>query len=140
MPLPDESPHVLVLNNSEQLLALFRNILEGEGYVVSAESYRGQDLVHIVTLAPDLIILDYMWSTDDDRWTLLQLLRLDPRTRLIPIILCTAAVTEVEALRAHLDTMHVQVVIKPFELENILQVVAMSLQPGLGNGVVHAFT
>lgn len=35
----------------------------------------------IAELAPDLIVIDYMWTTSGNEWTLLNLLTMDPRTQ-----------------------------------------------------------
>ena len=72
--------HNLAINNEAAVLAVFRELLEDEGYRVSTQRYAEKDLAEIVTLAPNLIILDYMWASDDVGWSLLQMLRMDPRT------------------------------------------------------------
>ncbi|HEU0113579.1 MAG TPA: response regulator [Thermomicrobiales bacterium] len=119
--------HVLALNNDAMVLALFRDLLEDEGYRVSTQTYLDKDLAGIVALAPDLIILDYMWSSDDQGWSYLQMLRMDPQTAKLPIVLCTAAVREVEALEAHLAEMAVRVVLKPFHIDQLLDAVRGAL-------------
>ena len=68
-----------------------------------------------------------MWSSDDAGWSLLQMLRMDPRTANIPIVLCTGAVREVEALKARLDEMHVRVVLKPFNIDELAATIASEL-------------
>jgi len=72
--------HNLAINNEAAVLAVFRELLEDEGYRVSTQRYAEKDLAEIVTLAPNLTILDYMWASDDVGWSLLQMLRMDPRT------------------------------------------------------------
>src|SRR3954453_9666138 len=101
MPLPStqrssSSPnghqlHILAINNDPAVLALFRDLLEEAGYQVSTQNYIDRDVTQIKALAPDLIILDYMWATEDASWSLLQMLRMDPATVDIPIVLCTGA-------------------------------------------------
>jgi CheY-like chemotaxis protein len=105
------------------VLNLFDEILSGEGYRVSTQPYIDKDLDHIVAIAPDLIILDYMWAGEDDGWSLLQMLKMDRRTAPIPAIVCTGAVREVEALRPHLEQMQVQVILKPFDIDSLLDVI-----------------
>lgn len=105
MPTTDAARHILAINNEAAVLALFRDLLEVEGYRVTTQVYVDKDLDAIVGLTPDLIILDYMWPEEDAGWSLLQMLRMDPRTVRIPIVLCTGAVREVEALRGHLAEM-----------------------------------
>ncbi len=112
--------HILAIDNSQAVLDLFRELLEGEGYRVSIQSYADKDLDAIKELAPDLIILDYMWEAEDGGWSLLQLLQLDPETTAIPIVLCTAAVAEASELEPHLMEKGVRVVLKPFDLDDLL--------------------
>jgi CheY-like chemotaxis protein len=122
-----KSPRILCINHSPEVLGLLRDLLEEEGYRVTTQSHTDRDLDHVVDLDPDLITLDYMWSSFDDDWSLLQLLRLDPRTRTTPIILCTGAVREVGALEEHLRTMDVSVVFKPFDIEQFVAAVNEAL-------------
>jgi CheY-like chemotaxis protein len=114
----------MAINNDVDVLRAFRDLLEDEGYRVTTQIYADRNLGAIVQLAPDLIILDYMWSSDDGGWSLLQMLRMDPRTAPIPIVLCTGAVREVEALKGRLDEMRVRVVLKPFNIDELTATIA----------------
>lgn len=120
--------HILAINNDQAVLGLFRDLLEEEGFRVSLQAYADKALTEIESLAPDLVILDYMWADDDGGWSLLQMLRMNPKTGAIPIILCTGAVHEVEALSAHLLEMGVRVVLKPFSIYRLLEVIAEALE------------
>jgi CheY-like chemotaxis protein len=51
-------------------------------------------------------------------------LRLSPATAAIPIVLCTGAVPEVQALSAHLEDMDIRVVFKPFNIDQLVAVLA----------------
>lgn len=105
------SPHILVANDSADVLALFRELLEEEGYAVSVMAVLSHDLDEIASLSPDLMILDYMWSTDDNNWALLHMFRMDRRTKRTPIILCTGAVRQVEGLSARLGEMNIKIIL-----------------------------
>jgi CheY-like chemotaxis protein len=122
-----QAPHVLAINNDQTMLALFRDLLEEEGYRVTTHAYLDHDLDDIRVLQPDLIVLDYMWASDDNAWSLLNLLRLSPDTAAIPIVLCTGAVQEVQALSAHLEDMDIRVVFKPFNIDQLVAVLAEAL-------------
>jgi CheY-like chemotaxis protein len=63
----------------------------------------------------DLIILD-----EGKGWQFLQVLKLDRETRDIPVLVCTAAAKLVDELQTHLDTMGVIVVLKPFDIDHVL--------------------
>jgi CheY-like chemotaxis protein len=119
--------HVLVLNDDQAVLDLFRELLSDEGYRVTTQRYALRDLAEIERLAPDLIILDYMWPGDDNGWSMLQMLKMNPATADIPCVLCSAAVREIEALQPRLDEMGVRVVLKPFNLDELLAAAAAAL-------------
>ena len=122
-------PHILAINNDPAVLSLFRDLLQEAGYQVSTQNYIDRDLAQIKILKPDLIILDYMWATEDASWSLLQMLRMDPATVGIPIVLCTDAVREVETLAPHLLDMGTTVVLKPFNIDQLVDAIRERLTP-----------
>lgn len=123
-----DQKHILAMNESDDVLELFRELLEEEGYRVTTQPYLDKDLQRIEAIAPDLILLDYMWAGDDSGWALLQMLRMNPGTSQIPMVLCTGAVKQVEALRAHLHEMQVRVILKPFNIDELTKEIAAELQ------------
>lgn len=66
-------------------------------------------------------------ATTDDNWSLLQLLRLNTSTKHTPIVLCTGAVMQAEALNEHLREMRIDVVLKPFDIDRLLTVISEAL-------------
>lgn len=118
-----EPLHILAINNDQAVLNLFDDLLTDVGYRVTTQTYVDKDLPTIERLRPDLIILDYMWADEDGSWSLLQMLRMNPTTASIPIILCTGAVREVEALAGHLAEMGVRIVLKPFSIYQLLDLI-----------------
>jgi CheY-like chemotaxis protein len=119
--------HILCINDSNEVLELFRELLEEEGYRVTTQSYVDKDLDAIGELKPDLIVLDYMWDHEDSGWALLQMIKMSPQTENIPIVLCTGAVRQVNELEAHLLDMQVVVVFKPFKLDHLVQTIGSRL-------------
>jgi CheY-like chemotaxis protein len=124
---PTAPAHILCINHAPEILGLLRTLLESEGYRVSSQTTVERDLDALVELAPDLITIDYMWATSDNEWTYLTMLRMDPRTRHIPIILCTGAVGHVLEMESHLTSIDVRVVFKPFDIEVFLKAVHETL-------------
>lgn len=122
-----QQPHILAINDSADVLSLFEDLLSAEGYRVSLGAFVVHNLDEIATMSPDLIILDYMWGGDDSGWSLLQLLRMDPRTKDIPVILCTGAVRQVTELDARLKEMGVHVILKPFDIDELTRAVKTTL-------------
>jgi CheY-like chemotaxis protein len=125
--------HILVINDVPALLDLFRELLEEEGYQVSVDGFSAvtleQQLARVKAIAPDLIVLDFLIGGEDLGWQLLEMIRLDPATVKIPLLVCTAAVQIVEQLQAHLNSMGIQVVLKPFDLDQLLAAITSSLNP-----------
>jgi CheY-like chemotaxis protein len=68
-----------------------------------------------------------MWPSSDNEWTLLNLLTIDPRTRDIPVIICTAAVRHVQDMQDHLARIGVQVIHKPFNIDDLLGMITTTL-------------
>lgn len=127
MDSPSQQRHILCVNNSEEVLDIFRVLLEEEGYRVTTQSYLLKDMAEVRELTPDLIILDYMWPEEDGGWSMLQMLRMDRATAKTPIVLCTGAKREIAELGDHLTQMKIAVVLKPFDIETLLDAIAKGL-------------
>lgn len=119
--------HILAIDDDDAIRSLVRDVLEDEGYRVSTLSATDKDLGPIIATAPDLIVLDYRWAEEDGGWLLLQLLRRDPRTAHLPVVLCTGAVTQVAALGGRLAGLRVAVVFKPFDITQLATAIAALL-------------
>ncbi len=129
--MPPVQPHILVINDTPEILDLFRELLEEEGYRVSVDRFTidaDKKLAEVKTFAPDLIILDNMIGNEGPGWQLLQLLKMDRETRAIPVIICTGAVHQVKDLQPHLEDMGVAVVLKPFDIDYLLGEIAKVLR------------
>lgn len=129
-----QQPHILCINHTPEILALHQELLEEEGFRVTTRSRLDKNLDTIADLAPDAITLDYMWSSSDDEWVLLTMLTMHPRTQHIPIILCTGAVRQVTELTEHLDELGIKVVLKPFNIEDLVSVVSDAVRTGRSTG------
>lgn len=124
--------HLLVINDTPAILDVFRELFEDEGYRVTVDTFSsfdaGAKLGQIKDLAPDVIILDFLIGGEPLGWQLLQLLRMSRDTAKIPVVICTAAVRQIEELGAHLLTLNVQVVLKPFEIDDAIMAVSRALE------------
>lgn len=123
-----QQPHILAINHSPDVLQLLKELLMEESYKVTLRSHLDRDLPEINHIAPDLIIIDYMWATTDDNWSMLQLLRLNTATRKTPIVLCTGAIKEAIGLNEHLREMNIDVVLKPFDIDRLLKIIAGAIE------------
>jgi CheY-like chemotaxis protein len=125
-------PRALVVNDTQEILELFDDILSGLEFDVVLMSYAPRELDRIREVAPDLIILDFLMG---DRellgWQLLQKLKMDRRTESIPIIVCTAAVKAAQEQQGYLTEQGVSLVLKPFNIDQLEEAVrhVMSMSP-----------
>jgi len=122
------APHILVINDTQEILDLFRELLEDEGYRVSLYSYAFKDMMEIKALDPDLVIIDFMIGGEAHGWQMLQKMKMNRDTAAIPIVACTAAIHLVKELEGHLTTKNVRIVLKPFDIDDLLTEVRIGLQ------------
>ena len=126
-------PKILVINDTPEILDLFRDLLTTEGYTVATNRFAanlGDVLGQARELDPDLIVLDFIIGGEPLGWQFLQMLRMDRQTKEVPVVVCTAAADLVRELGGHLDQMHVGVVLKPFDIDQLLEVIGRLLEPG----------
>jgi CheY-like chemotaxis protein len=87
----EAAPTILVINDDEEILTLFEEILREAGYNALLYSSAIRDLAEIERLQPDLIIIDYLIGHEDSGWQLLQKIKMRRATATVPIVVCTAA-------------------------------------------------
>ena len=119
-------PHILVINDPQEILDLMQELLEEEGYRITT-SLALLNLDKIKALAPDIIVQDLLFEgTQETGWKFLTLARLDPELARIPLVLCTAATRTVNdpVMAQQLDRQRIRVVLKPFAIEQLLTVLA----------------
>jgi len=73
------------------------------------------------------VILDLFLHGDTVGWQQLEILTLDPATRGIPVIICSAALASLESARDKLARLDVAVLEKPFDLEQLTASVESAL-------------
>jgi DNA-binding response OmpR family regulator len=117
----------MVINDTQEILELFRDLLTEEGYEVSIYSYGVHDMKEVERVAPDLIIIDYLIGDEQTGWQMLQKLKMTRATAGIPIIVCTAALNQVKEIEGWLTQKGITVVLKPFDVDDLLAAVARVL-------------
>jgi len=103
---------------------------QSEGYKVSTCKEADHAYRFIKELRPDLVILDIRIGHQETGWAILELLTLDPHTRPIPVIVCSAAISDLQAHEPMLADLGVDVLAKPFDLEMLLDKIATALSRG----------
>jgi CheY-like chemotaxis protein len=123
----ERAPHILVLDDTQEVLARFREILTSAGFQVTTGEKLYETIDDLVVIGPELLILDFMWSGDRTGWDYLQALRDDFRTRSLPVILCTTDGPQLNDLRRHFRTMDVILVLKPLVPDVLLAAIRHTL-------------
>ena len=118
------SPLVAVVNDDTAFLELMQELLSSEGYrtVIHRESDTAYDALR--NAMPALVILDIRMEHPEGGWTVLELLRLDPTTTGIPVIVCSADSVQLKAKREQLHRHRALALEKPFDLDELLQMVS----------------
>ena len=123
---------IAVVNNDTAFLELMGELLGGEGYrtLICKEGDKAYALVK--ERQPDLVVLDIRLDHPESGWTILELLRLDPATARIPVIVCSADGRFLREKAAALADLDCDVLEKPFDLDMLLAKVAAALAAGRG--------
>lgn len=132
---PAGKKRILVVNDTQEILELFRDILEEEGFEVVLTSFGIKELDDIRQVQPDLLILDLLFGGDAQGWQLLQKVRMTRDMQDLPVIVCTAAIQLVKELEGHLTAKNVGVVLKPFDIDDLVGEVHRAIRAGGVTGV-----
>jgi DNA-binding response OmpR family regulator len=112
---------ILVVNDTQEILELFRVLLEEEeGHEVILSGLPFQEISDVEKIKPDLIILDFVFGDQKSGWQMLQMLKMKRSTANIPVIVCTAALDDVREQEGYLVSQGVHVVYKPFDIEHLV--------------------
>ena len=125
--------HILVIDDDQSILELFRLIFEPEGYQVTLSKSAFEDVQEVEKLKPNLIIMDFKLGRHEDGFLLLQKIKMYRPTKDTPIILCTAAVDIVVEQENVLREKGIPILYKPFDVDELLRVVERMLNAPLIN-------
>ncbi len=93
---------ILVVNDTQEILELFRLLLEEEGYEVILSGFPIQQITDLERINLDLIILDFVFGDQKTGWQMLQMLKMQRSTAIIPVIVCAAALDMVREQEGYL--------------------------------------
>jgi CheY-like chemotaxis protein len=121
-------PRIAVVNDDTLFLQLMEDLLEAEtGFEVIVCREWNDVYGFVKQNMPDLLILDIRIGGEERGWTILNLITLDPDTRPIPVIVCSAAIQSLHEHQATLDHFGIRALAKPFDLEALLIAVRQML-------------
>lgn len=113
---------IALIDDDTALLELLRDLLETiEGHEVLI--CKNADHAHsfVKEHRPDLVLLDIRMGGKEIGWAILEQLTVDPETRLIPVIVCSAIVGELRDREPLLRRDGVAVLAKPFDVDTLLE-------------------
>ncbi|HEV2661921.1 MAG TPA: response regulator [Ktedonobacteraceae bacterium] len=116
--------HILIIDDDQSILEMMRLVLEEEGgYRVTTAESTFEEVADVENLQPDLILLDFLLQGRNTGWNFLQKLKLHRPTKDIPIVLCTAALSDVKEQESILIQKGIPILYKPFDVDELLHIV-----------------
>ena len=110
--------HIAVIDDDVAFLDLMKELARDSGWGIVTCSRENEVLPAIRHAPPDLIVLDLRMTGRHSGWRLIETMRQSAETANIPIIVCSAAVDDLRAGERWLAERQVDVVSKPFELDD----------------------
>ena len=122
---------IAVVNDDTLFLDLMNRLLVEEGYrtLLITEGSRAYGVLR--EERPDLIVLDVRLEHPEGGWKVLELIRLDPETADIPVIICSADSRFLREKGELLREKRCDVLEKPFELDDLLRLGGERIGPPL---------
>jgi CheY-like chemotaxis protein len=121
---------VLVVNDAPEFLVMMRDVLTGEGGYEVATLDKSEGVIREVTARPpDLLIIDIVFREGRAGFEIAAQLAATADTAHIPVLFCTAlarSAIAADVWRLAEQRGH-QVLLKPFDLDDLLQAVAALL-------------
>ena len=126
---------IAIVDDSPAVVDLLREVLEEVGYDVVTFSGQERSLVSdVATATPDAVILDLLFPGPGSQlsgWDYLRLMRSHELLRRVPILVCSADVTEMRERREEIERDPLLVAVeKPFTLDRLEDVVARLIAGG----------
>jgi len=118
---------ILVIDDDATFGELLQSFLEEEGHHTAICTTPALARQSIQQSQPDLIILDTVLGPENG-WRFLEELKGDPSTATIPVLVCSAAVRDVIAATDRLRAQGSEVLLKPFDLDELLEKIQLLLR------------
>lgn len=119
---------ILIVDDDASNRDILKTRLEAAGYVVTEAGNGEEGVKTALDLAPDLIIMDVMMPKVDGRLAC-RILKTNPKTKDIPVIMLTARSQQLEELRGW-ESGADEYLTKPCDHKRLLEAVAQFLDKG----------
>src|SRR5690348_5077880 len=105
---------IMVIDNDAAIQDMFSLMQNDDGYEVFNARFPDVNLDFVQTVNPHLIILDVNVVDRGTSWAFLQLLKMEDKTAVIPVLICTTSTHLSREIEGYLAVRHIQIVRKPF--------------------------
>jgi CheY-like chemotaxis protein len=123
------NPTIFVANDDETYLDLIKDLLTEAGYLQVIWHVGGGAFHRSRDEQPSLVLLDINLANPGRGCSTLDALRLHPKTRHIPVILCSTEMRLIQEKSELLREMSCQTIEKPFDIETLLERIASAIGP-----------
>ncbi len=117
---PPSTKKIVVVNENQDFLELVETLLTDEKYHVRVCQFGDQAYQFVKDAQPELLILDIR-MVGIDEWQILDMVKLDPATSQIPVIICSAAAREIQDAEARLREQNCDVLLKRFNIDELVE-------------------
>mgnify|MGYP001186320546 CR=1 FL=1 len=114
----EEKKKILIIDDEKDVVDLCKDILEGEGFEVDYALTGKEGIKKTLQHDYELILLDIMLP-EMDGWEIIEVLRLNEKTKMIPIAMFTAK-TEFKNKILGIQQGAIDYITKPFSPEEII--------------------
>jgi CheY-like chemotaxis protein len=126
-----EAPLIAIVEDDDAVLGMIAECLKAEGYRTFSHR-RGAGAYELIEHSrPDAVVLDIRLEHPRAGMAVLQRLRHDPATAVIPVLVCTADVPFTREWGRTLAEHRCAVVTKPFLIDDLLAALARLIDPPL---------
>jgi CheY-like chemotaxis protein len=122
-----DAPLIAVVNNDTVFLEMMSELLADAGYRSYAHKDSHDAYQRLKKDPPDLLVLDIRLSDAEAGWSILELLKLDPETQHMPVIVCSADALQLREKAPRLRELNCVTLEKPFDLDELLRLVALGI-------------
>ncbi len=114
-----EGSTIAVVNDDTTFLDLMGFLIAERGWKSLILREAGPAFEQLKEAMPDVIIVDIRMEKPEAGWTIMELLTLDPATRDIPLIVCSAAMFDLRSKEDWLTAHGIDVLPKPFDIDDL---------------------
>ena len=119
---------IAVVNDDTVFLELMQELLSEEGYEVFIWKEGSSAYQKIKSAQPHLVVLDIRMEQPEGSLSILELLKLDPETSKIPIIVCSADLHALKTNEENYRKHGIRSLPKPFDVDDLVLLVAEVLR------------